>query len=120
MTELDKLEKYLKDHKIPYERTDKRQLFTSLVPYELPKSTSLAPYQETYSKEWHMISVPNDDSALWDVTGYSSPFTYGTTFLELMGSLVTDEEYEVDWAVKDLTADDVIRRIENSPEKQAL
>ena len=99
MTELDKLEKYLKDHKIPYERTDKRQLFTSLILYELPKTTSLAPYPETHSREWHKISVPNDESSLWDVICHKGSYGYEKGLLELMGSLVTDEEYEVDSVV---------------------
>ena len=83
--ELDKLEQYLKDHEIPYERIDK---------YTIPV-------------DQHQIVVPGFLNREWDAICHKGSYGYEDGLLEIMGSISRSEDVE-GW----LTAEDVIERIE--------
>lgn len=90
MTELDKLEEYLKKNNIPYTRVDE-------------------------SDQWlmrHQIMVPEAyPNAEWDAICNPGSYGYEQGLLEIMGDLV-DEEKDGDSVVGYLTAEDVVKRIE--------
>ena len=83
LTQLDKLEKYLKENGIKYERIDTRNT--------------------------HQINVPNSRDKEWDAICHYGSFGYKEGLLEIYGSIVpenvgnTVEGY--------LTAEDVVNRI---------
>ena len=90
MSELDKLEKYLKEHNIPYERID----VAALVPMDR-----------------HQILVKDKDGdVIWDAICQRGSYGYGQGLLEIMGTLVRPEDGDsvAGW----LTAEDIIGRIE--------
>lgn len=90
MSELDKLEKYLNDHNIPYERIDVK---------------AGAPMDR------HQILVKDKDGdVIWDAICQRGSYGYGQGLLEIMGTLVRPEDGDsvAGW----LTAEDIIRRIE--------
>lgn len=87
--ELDKLEQYLKDHGIPYERIDKY----------------------TFPVDQHQIIVPNAMHRKWDAICHKGSYGYEDGLLEIMGSISRSEDVE-GW----LTAEDVIERIEEVEE----
>ena len=92
--ELDKLEEYLKEKGIVYERTDE----------ELNE----------YGFNRHQIMVyenKGDDDCIWDAICHYGSYGYEEGLLEIMGSLV-DRRVDGDSVVGYLTADDVIERIE--------
>lgn len=91
MSELDKLEKYLKEHNIPYERID-------VAAEEVPMDR-------------HQILVKDKDGdEIWDAICHFGSYGYKQGLLEIMGTLVRPEDRDsvVGW----LTAEDIIRRIE--------
>lgn len=83
--ELDKLEQYLKDHDIPYERIDE---------YTIPVDR-------------HQIIVPGAMHRKWDAICHRGSYGYEEGLLEIMGSISRSDDVE-GW----LTAEDVIERIE--------
>lgn len=90
MSELDKLEKYLKEHNIPYDRIDEAE--KGLI-------------------DRHQILVKDKDGdVIWDAICQRGSYGYGQGLLEIMGTLVGPEDggSVAGW----LTAEDVIRRIE--------
>lgn len=90
--ELDKLEQYLKEHGIKYERTDTEP-------------------EDGLMTDWHQISVPCSGSEKeWDAICHRGSYGAEQGLLEIMGSIVSDGTADTveGW----LTADDVIRRIE--------
>lgn len=90
MSELDKLEKYLKEHNIPYDRIDEAE--KGLI-------------------DRHQILVKDKDGdVIWDAICQRDSYGYGQGLLEIMGTLVGPEDggSVAGW----LTAEDVIRRIE--------
>lgn len=88
MTELDKLEEYLKKNNIPYTRVDEGWLMR------------------------HQIMVPEAyPNAEWDAICHLGSYGYEEGLLEIKGDLV-DEEKDGDTVVGYLTAEDVIQRIE--------
>lgn len=90
MSELDKLEKYLKEHNIPYERIDDFKM--GLI-------------------DRHQILVKDKDGdVVWDAICHFGSYGYKQGLLEIMGTLVGPEDRDsvVGW----LTAADIIRRIE--------
>lgn len=93
MTELDKLEEYLKNNNIPYTRVDEDDL----------------------GNKWkgrHQIMVPDAyPNAEWDAICHLGSYGYEDGLLEIMGDLV-DEEKDGDCVVGYLTAEDVVKRIE--------
>lgn len=103
MSELDKLEKYLKDNNIAYERLDE---MPSYAPFSVLKKNGL-------TTMFHQICVPSRKNCKWDVICHKGSYGYEEGLLELMGSLLTDEERKEDSVVGYLTADNIIKRMEN-------
>lgn len=89
MNELDKLEEYLKKNNIPYTRVDKNDCGMR-----------------------HQIMVPEAyPNAEWDAVCHLGSYGYEQGLLEIMGDLV-DEKKDGDTVVGYLTAEDVVKRIE--------
>lgn len=87
IAELDKLEEYLKKNNIPYKRVDE-------------------------GMRRHQILVPEEyPNAEWDAICQLGSYGYEDGLLEIMGDLV-DEEKDGDTVVGYLTAEDVVKRIE--------
>lgn len=92
MSELDKLEKYLKEHNITYDRVDKpRKLFE-------------------YS-EVHQIIVYEKGERVWDAICHPGSYGYEEGLLEVMGEPVVRPS-DGDTVCGHLTAEDVIARYE--------
>lgn len=97
LTELNKLEAYLKEHGVRYERKDREAR-------RLPDGTVLC-------CDWHRIVVHSMDDYCWDAICHHGSYGAENGLLEIMGDIVNEE------AVGDrvegwLTAADVIERIE--------
>ena len=96
MSELDKLEEYLKVQGINYIRIDQNE----------EKS------KDYFQMDRHQIIVPEDGPAReWDAICQKCSYGYEQGLLEIMGTIV-DEEKVGDTVEGYLTADDVIQRIE--------
>lgn len=100
MTELDKLEKYLKDNNIPHQRIDERPNLTNMQGLEL--------FGLGY--DFHQICVPSRTNCEFDVICHKGSYGYEEGLLEIMG-LLTEEEAEEDSVLGYLSAEDVIERI---------
>lgn len=95
MSELDKLEKYLKEHGYEYKRIDTERT---------PLTT-----------ERHQVIVYNNGEWFWDAICQPGSYGYKEGLLEIMGYIVwydIDDDSVRGW----LTADDVIARIERGAE----
>ncbi len=94
MSELDKLQKYLDDKGIPYERTDTERVFDGM------------------DMSRHQINVYKDQekTALWfDAICHPGSYGYEAGLLEIMGDIVESEYDDVEgW----LTAEEIIDRME--------
>ena len=91
LTELNKLEKYLKENAIPYERFDQEA-------------------KPGWNSDWHQIIVPSKEVHDWDAICHYGSYGVEEGLLEIYG-LIVDET--IDGGVEGwLTADDVIERIE--------
>lgn len=90
MDELNKLEEYLKEHGIKYDRNDREKTEKTL--------------------DFHQIVVYDDEKPIWDVVCHTGSYGYEQGLLEIMGSIVSSyAENEVEgW----LTADEIIKRLE--------
>lgn len=87
IAELDKLEEYLKKNNIPYKRVDE-------------------------GMRRHQILVPEEyPNVEWDAICQLGSYGYEDGLLEIMGVLV-DEKKDGDIVVGYLTAEDVVKRIE--------
>lgn len=94
MSELDVLEKYLKDNNIPYQRYECHE--------ELDKDDYI------FHLDRHQICVPTSKYTAWDVICQEGSLGYKEGLLEAWGEIV-----EIDDEVEGyLTAQDVIQRIE--------
>jgi hypothetical protein len=90
MNELDKLEQYLKDKGIEYKRID----------------------ENTNKYGRHQINVfGSDGNKAWDAICHYGSYGFEQGLLEIYGTLV-DEEKDSDCVVGWLTAEDIIKRIE--------
>ena len=96
LTELNKLEKYLKQNGIQYDRFDTDKTFDA--------------NGMLIKIERHQIFVPCEDESEWDVICHPGSYGYEEGLLEIYGSLVTEKDG--DSVVGHLTADDVIKRID--------
>lgn len=111
MTELDKLEQYLKDNNIPYDREDRDAIYDNNG-YEV-------------LREFHQICVPSAYAAKrsvpgsWDAVCHKGSYGYELGLLEIYGSLV-DEKKDGDSVAGWLTAEDVITRIERRSNGQGI
>ena len=95
MSELDKLEKYLKEHGYEYTRED----FDGIPSYDIK----------------HQIIVYKHGERLWDAICHPGSYGYEEGLLEIYGDIVwygVDLDSVRGW----LTADDVIARIERGIE----
>ena len=102
LDELNKLEAYLRENGIEYERKD-----------EEPKTQ----FGVTIHFARHQIVCKDKNGKyMWDAICHPFSYGYEQGLLEIMGVLV-DEEKDGDSVVGYLTADDVIKRIEefNAP-----
>lgn len=94
LSEMDKLEAYLKRNGIEYHRM------------HLPRCES----EEGYvCEERNQIIVNDGEERQWDAICHRGSFGYEEGLLEIMGNIVRDDEIVEGW----LTAADVIERIEN-------
>lgn len=89
MSELDKLEEYLKEKGIEYERIDNHPDFPN--------------------GGWHQICVPcyEQEFRQWDAVCHAGSYGYEQGLLEIMGIICPDHD-----VLGYLTAEDVIKRIE--------
>ena len=91
MTEMNKLEEYLKEKGFNYERRD----------WDKPgEATSWDPM------DWHQIRVYKDDVQIWDVVCHYGSYGSERGLLEGAGEIFSGD------VEGHLTADDVIRKIE--------
>lgn len=110
MTELDKLEQYLKNNNIPYDREDRDAMYLD---------------DGEAWREFHQICVPSAYEAKssfpgsWDAICHPGSYGYEQGLLEIYGSLV-DEKKDGDSVVGWLTAEDVISRIERRSNGQSI
>ena len=88
MSELDKLEFYLKTKGIKYYREDREKNKKAL--------------------DFHQIVVFDGDDPIWDAVCHTGSYGYEDGLLEIMGNIVKDGECVEGW----LTAEDVILRME--------
>lgn len=101
MSELDKLELYLKEHGICYKRSDE--------PAFIPKIDGC-------DVDRHQIVVYDEEGGRkWDAMCQFGSFGYEEGLLDIYGDIV-DEEKDGKVVVGWLTADDVIARIERDNE----
>lgn len=99
MSELDKLEKYLVEHRIEYNR------------YEVNQEWD-AGDGVVIEMDRHQICVPEEGPRCkWDAICQRGSYGYELGLLEIYGEIV-DEEKDGDSVVGYLTAEDVIRRLE--------
>lgn len=97
-SELDKLEEYLINHRITFERIDE-----DMVCDENRRSIKM---------DRHQICVPEEGkNCRWDAICHTGSYGCELGLLEIYGELV-DEQDDGDSAVGFLTAEDVIKRIE--------
>lgn len=90
MDELNKLESYLKEKGIKYDRNDREKTEKVL--------------------DFHQIVVYDDNNPIWDAVCHTGSYGYEQGLLEIMGSIVSKDV--CDSAEGWLTADDIIRRLE--------
>lgn len=102
LTQLNKVEKYLKAKNIPYEREDKEDKLVSI-------ERDGIHYVVYEQMEFHQICVPSRERRDWDVICHRGSYGAERGLLEIMGTIVRPCGDSVEgW----LTADDVIARIE--------
>lgn len=101
MSELDKLEEYLKEKRIKYKRFDVHEEFES----EELKGL-------TFIMDRHQICVPDGPpNSEWDAICHEGSYGYKEGLLEIYGTIVGKGEHDVEGF---LTAADVIERIEKN------
>ncbi len=109
LRELDKLESYLKEHKIPYERIDKPgygEVDLGMIRYYGPFSMG----------ERHQLCVPHQgEGCEWDAICHWGSYGSDEGLLEIMGSIVRSDAG--DTVEGYLTAKDVIKRIKEHDRK---
>lgn len=100
LTELNKLEEYLKKNGIKYTRRDEEHAF--------PVSIDGKDKVVTIDKH-QIVAIDPKKVQLWDVICHYGSYGADQGLLEIMGDIVEEEEGDV---VGFLTADEVIERIE--------
>ena len=96
LTELNKLEDYLKSRGYSYERNDEHPRFG--------KRAGM----------FHQLVVYADGERSWDAICHWGSYGFEEGLLEIMGDIVRDDEDQV---VGYLTADDVIGRLEQDEQR---
>lgn len=111
MTELEKLEHYLKEHGYRYERVD-NPIPESMIPvrqkYNLP---------EGWCEQHQIVVYDAKGRRAWDAICHWGSYGYSQGLLEIMGSLVpkTGRDRVIGW----LTAQDVIDKLEEKAWREA-
>lgn len=101
LRELDKLEKYLIEHRIEYNRYRET---AELVSWDGSITTEIQTRDQ--------ICVPEEgERCQWDAICQSGSYGYELGLLEIYGEIV-DEQKDGDTVVGYLTAEDVIKRLE--------
>lgn len=103
LTELNKLEEYLKKNGIKYTRRDEENIFHGII-----DPISMEEGDVTIDNHQIIVFDPKE-VRLWDVICQFSSYGGEQGLLEIMGDIVEEGEGDV---VGFLTADDVIERIE--------
>lgn len=107
LTELNKLEEYLKKHGIKYTRRDEEHTFPVSIDGE-EKDVTIDKHQ--------IVAIDPKKVQLWDVICHYGSYGADQGLLEIAGDIVEEGEGEV---VGFLTADDVIKRIERKAKNDA-
>ncbi len=95
LRELNKVERYLKENKIDYQRKDQYS-FDEKRPYV----------------EIHQLIVHGDHDRKWDVICHPGSYGYKEGLLEIMGNICRGNEENVEGYIEGyLTAEEVIERI---------
>lgn len=102
LTELNRLEEYLKTNRIPYERADQD---------DEPL------YPEVMFERHQLIVYDERGNRLWDAICHKGSYGAEAGLLEIMGNIV-NEETVGDTVEGWLTAEDVIKRVEQRKEKK--
>lgn len=100
LTELDKLEEYLKEHHIPYDRIDKLEIFE-----ETPSGKYV-----TQCEQHQIIVPPQDKERQWDAICHRGSYGHESGLLEVMGTVARTKDGVEGW----LTADTIIERLEGA------
>ena len=96
-TELDRLENYLLDHRITYERIDEEEIIDEK--------------GRVIRMDRHQICVPEEgENCRWDAICHRGSYGWNHGLIEIYGEIVREEDGDsvVGW----LTAADVIKRME--------
>lgn len=104
LKELDKLEKYLQEHNIAYQRIDERG---NMVCVDVKNIAPLDAINAYLTR--HQIIVPSKQNREWDVICHPGSYGYKEGLLELMGNISRNDDVE-----GYLTAEDVIERIKEN------
>lgn len=103
LTQLDKLEAYLREHDIPYDRIDRDEEYK-----ETPHGKILSRYER------HQIIIrPQDGEREWSVICFRGSYGYEKGLLEVMKTLYR-KNYNDTQVEGWLTANAVIKRIERA------
>lgn len=109
MSELDKLEEYLMEHKIVHRRIDK-PFFCDEEARKLYVSMGM---ENGFGERHQIIAYDKRGQYSWDAICHWGSYGYKQGLLEIMGSIVNEEE-DGDCVVGFLTAQDVIERLEKN------
>lgn len=104
MTELDKLEAYLKEKGIRYERIDKSRYG------DLPKEM-LTNYMQGFGEQHQILVLDEKGKVKWDAICHWGSYGWREGLLEIMGDIVNEKRVG-DQVEGWLTAQDVIDRLE--------
>lgn len=107
MSELDKLEQYLKDHNYHYDRIDRDSELIPLDEYESMIKNGMENLIPAYG-ERHQIIVYKKGIEWFDAICHWGSYGYEQGLLEIMGDISKTKDKVEGW----LTADEVIRRME--------
>lgn len=100
LTELNKLEQFLKENNIPYERFDKENK-----PIDEEHPYCFVEFER------HQIIVPSEKERQWDAICHHGSYGAESGLLEIMGTIVSPSAG--DSVEGFLTADDIIERIKS-------
>ena len=101
MTELDKLEKLLKERGIEYERLDQDEIY-----HQFKNEASGETVRVPMQMDLHEIFVPSREKCEWDAICQKGSYGYKDGLLEIYGSIVPEENEDnvIGW----LTAEEIV------------
>lgn len=100
MTELDKLEAYLKENEIKYKRIDEPCQWKQPTDLDLP---------EGFGERHQILVYDGNDKYMWDAICHWGSYGYEDGLLEVMGPVMVEQDMGVEGF---LTAEDIINKIE--------